>query len=687
MARIGWGRHSTVATGTDSGDQVSVNAWNANLATSGILGFTKQSASISSNNITPTDSLIEVQATGTLNTLTPTDNNEFDLIYLIAASGATVTITHDGTGGAGKIRLLSAINKTLSTTVPTILMCRTISGNKEWVEYGGGAINSIDDINDVVITSATPSQVLTYDGTNWINQFPTIVGQFVRNSSGSPIAKGKAVYVSGYDVGTGYPEISLADNSSSSTMSALGITNESIGNNATGFVIINGKLSDIDTSTFLVNATVYVGTSGSLTTTKPTGTALIQNVGKVLRSHASNGQIEVISIGRTNDIPNIAQDNVWVGNASGVPTATATTGSGNVVRATSATLTTPTIGAATATTINKVAITAPTTSATLTIADGKTLTASNSLTLTGTDLSSVAFGTGGTVLYSGGALGTPSSGTLSGCSGLPISTGVSGLGSGIATFLATPTSANLISAVTDETGSGALVFGTSPTLTTPRIGTIADTSGNSGIIITPTASAVNQVTITNAAATTSPIISASGNDTNIDVNIRPKGTGVISIVPSGNTAYDGVKILPRAGGTGSYSATITPTTLTASRTLTLPDVTGTVLATTLTSTAQGDILYYNGTAWVNLAAGTSGQYLKTQGASANPTWASVSTSAPVTSDLQLGTTGCTTPSYTTRNNNDASTPIQFWVQDIDTNNQAVYARIKKNGSYVNVQIA
>lgn len=64
------------------------------------------------------------------------------------------------------------------------------------------------------------------------------------------------------------------------------------------------------------------------------------------------------------------------------------------------------------------------------------------------------------------ALGTPSSGVLTNCTGLPISTGVSGLGAGIATFLATPSSANLANTVTDETGSGVLVFGTSPTFTT-----------------------------------------------------------------------------------------------------------------------------------------------------------------------------------------------------------------------------
>lgn len=70
-------------------------------------------------------------------------------------------------------------------------------------------------------------------------------------------------------------------------------------------------------------------------------------------------------------------------------------------------------------------------------------------------------------------LGTPTSGTLTNCTGLPVSTGVSGLGTGVATFLATPSSANLATAVTDETGSGALVFATSPTLVTPALGTPA----------------------------------------------------------------------------------------------------------------------------------------------------------------------------------------------------------------------
>jgi hypothetical protein len=110
------------------------------------------------------------------------------------------------------------------------------------------------------------------------------------------------------------------------------------------------------------------------------------------------------------------------------------------------------------------------------------------------------------------ALGTPSSGTLTNATGLPISTGVSGLGTGVATFLATPSSANLAAAVTDETGTGALVFATSPTLVTPALGTPA-----SGVVTNLTGTASININGTVGATTpnTGAFTTLSVNSNNI----------------------------------------------------------------------------------------------------------------------------------------------------------------------------
>lgn len=136
------------------------------------------------------------------------------------------------------------------------------------------------------------------------------------------------------------------------------------------------------------------------------------------------------------------------------------------------------------------------------------------------------------------SLGTPSSGTLTSCTGLPISTGVSGLGSGVATFLATPSSANLLSAVTGETGTGALVFGTSPALTTPSLS--AETYSTNASVAAGT-NAQGQGALT---SDYNVIITTAANPSGVTLPTATTGRRIIVV----NKGTNPINIYPASGG-------------------------------------------------------------------------------------------------------------------------------------------
>ncbi len=131
--------------------------------------------------------------------------------------------------------------------------------------------------------------------------------------------KGDAVYISGISGNT--PTVDIADANDSAKMPSFGLAASSVSTNASVEIITFGTLSGMNTSAFSVGDIIYISTNGTsgntLTATPPTGeTSLIQNIGKVQRSHASAGSIKVGGAGRTNATPNLDDGDIFIGNGS-----------------------------------------------------------------------------------------------------------------------------------------------------------------------------------------------------------------------------------------------------------------------------------------------------------------------------------------------------------------------------------
>jgi hypothetical protein len=198
---------------------------------------------------------------------------------------------------------------------------------------GGGAVTELNDLTDVQTalpttpTEADNGRILFYDFD--LNKFSTEdsinYGTVVINgkkASAGTIAKGKPVYLVGFD--NDLHTVEEANASSASTMPVIGFAAEQLDATNSKNITTFGKVTGVDTSIYSVGDILYMDvTTGLLTTTRPTGgSSLIQRIAKVLKVDATGGQIFVFNTARTAGLPNIDNDNLWLGNASGQPVST-----------------------------------------------------------------------------------------------------------------------------------------------------------------------------------------------------------------------------------------------------------------------------------------------------------------------------------------------------------------------------
>ena len=249
------------------------------------------------------------------------------------ATTGTVTLTGDlsATGTAGATNFLRGDN-TWSTAIrevnPTIgdpISASSLDGvvtlslGTVPVSKGGTNLTALGTAFQVMSVNSGASDLFYTD----VKVSETVVAD-------EAIAKGDPLYISN-DTG-GNIHVSKADAGDALKMPAVGLASDDISNGATGTMHIVGLLEGTENNNIpstapnpVTNDIIYVANGGGLTSIKPTGTSLIQNVAIVVKT-GNSGSLQITAIGRSNDVPNIPSAQVWVGSSTGVATPRTLTG-------------------------------------------------------------------------------------------------------------------------------------------------------------------------------------------------------------------------------------------------------------------------------------------------------------------------------------------------------------------------
>jgi hypothetical protein len=165
----------------------------------------------------------------------------------------------------------------------------------------------------------TSNQTIVTDGAGNLSFGSTGISEtvqmLVKNVSGGSLAKGTPIHQTG--TAGQYSEVIAARADTAGAMPSVGILAETLADDGEGYAVITGRVSNIDTSSYSEGDVLFVGATGGLTATKPTGESNVtQNIGIVNKVHASAGSITVYGSGRGAATPNLDDGNIFIGNSS-----------------------------------------------------------------------------------------------------------------------------------------------------------------------------------------------------------------------------------------------------------------------------------------------------------------------------------------------------------------------------------
>ena len=504
---------------------------------------------------------------------------------------------------------------------------------------GGSAVGALDDLSDVVITAPTKYQLLEYDGTTWVNTEPTVT-TYVRNGEATTLNVGEVVYLSGQQGNRA--EVKRAINTGDATSAkTLGIVGASIASAADGPVVTQGYAYNLNLGSYTAGQTLYLSsTAGAMTATKPYAPNHLVYVGVVVRANNGNGILyvraqngyeldEIHDVDLTTTPPTAGQylrfgGSVWT--ADTIDLGTDTTGNyvGTIAAGTGVSTTGASTGEGVAHTISigqDVATSASPSFAGLTV-DTNTLYVDASNNRVGIGTTSP----GATLDVQSSSINPTIRATNSGAGNALTVVGNAGVSQTLTVtqdfyvdtnVFAVDTTNNRVGVNTNTPQATLDVQATSGVamrVTNTGVGDsfrvedttsdttpfVIDASGNVGIgTISPQATldvqatgSSNAMRITNTGTGNSFLVEDGAStdnspfviDNNGNVGIgKTNPVALLDIngqtVIRGGATTDGISLAGNGSGSSNYAVLLQPATLTSSRTLTLPDATGTVINT------------------------------------------------------------------------------------------------------------